>query len=70
MMERRFEAWDYQTVQQLEQLCRDLPIMPRTAADAFFEAASAATESEVESAERPNGRVSLFRSPSEPEVHQ
>lgn len=46
MIEKRFESWDYHTVQQIEKLCGVLPILSRGKAMTFFEKASVATKKE------------------------
>jgi hypothetical protein len=57
MTEKRFESWDYRTVQEVEQLCNALPIVPRTKAAAFFEQAGRATKQDADGVERQSGRV-------------
>jgi hypothetical protein len=57
MTEKRFESWDYRTVQEVEQLCNALPIVPRTKAAAFFEQAGRATKQDANGVERQSGRV-------------
>lgn len=56
-MERHFDKWDYQAVQELEQLCRTLPVLPRERASAFFKAAKKATGGDGDPVERQAGKV-------------
>jgi hypothetical protein len=36
VIEKHFQRWDYQAVQELEQICRTIPILPHDKAMAFF----------------------------------
>lgn len=56
-MERHFDTWDYQAVQELEALCRTLPILSRERASAFFNAAKKATSGDGDPVERQVGKV-------------
>ena len=56
-MERHFDNWDYQAVQELERLCKTLPILARLRASAFFKEASKATGGDREPVERQSGRI-------------
>jgi hypothetical protein len=57
MTEKRFESWDYRTVQKIERLCNDLPIVPRSRAEAFFQRAGRATKQKADGVERQSGHV-------------
>jgi len=57
MIEKRFGAWDYHSVQQAEQLCTALPILPRSKAMDFFKQAERVTSEDVKVVERQGGRV-------------
>lgn len=57
MTEKRFESWDYQTVQKIEQICKGLPILPRPQVATFFEEAARVTKQDVKGVERQSGRV-------------
>ena len=56
-MERHFDKWDFEAVQELERLCRTLPVLPREKASAFFKAAKKATGSDGDPVERQAGKV-------------
>ncbi len=56
-MKRHFESWDYQAVQELERLCRTLPVLPRQRASAFFREANKAVGSDGDPVERRAGKV-------------
>jgi hypothetical protein len=57
MTEKHFESWDFQTVQKIERMCDDLPILPRSKVASFFEQASRVTKQDVKAVERPRGEV-------------
>lgn len=56
-MDRHFDNWDYQAVQELERLCLTLPVLPRDRAAAFFSAASKTTGDDGEPVERHSGNL-------------
>jgi hypothetical protein len=56
-MKRHFKKWDYEAVQQIEQLCSTLPVLPRERAAAFFNAAKEATGGDGDPVERQAGKI-------------
>lgn len=57
MIEKRFESWDYHTVQQIEKLCGILPILPRGRAMTFFEQAGRLTKKEFKVVESQSSSI-------------
>lgn len=57
MIEKHFQRWDYQAVQELEQMCRTIPILSRGEAKAFFKEAGRLTKRDVKVVERPSGAI-------------
>ena len=56
-MERHFDNWDYQTVQELERLVRTLPILSREKASEFFKQAKKVAGGDGDPVERQSGKV-------------
>jgi hypothetical protein len=47
VIEKHFQRWDYQAVQELEQMCRTIPILNRGEAIAFFKEAGRLTKRDL-----------------------
>jgi hypothetical protein len=56
-MERNFQRWNFDAVQELDRLCRSLPILSRERAMAFFQEAQMVTSTHSEPVERTMGRI-------------
>lgn len=56
-MERHFDNWDYQAVQELERLARTLPVLSREKASEFFKQARKTTGSDGDPVERQTGKL-------------
>lgn len=57
IIEKQFEAWTYHIVEELEQLCSTLPILPPTEAMIFFKEAGLAIGEEIDVIEREGGKI-------------
>ncbi|MGA2678733.1 MAG: hypothetical protein ABSF37_05445 [Sedimentisphaerales bacterium] len=57
MIEKHFPNWDYYVVQELEELCRTLPVLSPERANAFFKEANQATRSDAKVVDRQSGRL-------------
>ena len=57
MIEKNFSNWDLSAVQELEKLCRTLPILPTDRAKAFFKEASRATKAKAKVVDRESGNL-------------
>jgi len=57
MIEKHFDDWDYYAVQELEEMCRSMPILSSDRAKAFFKQASRATKSGAKVVERQSGEL-------------
>ena len=57
MIEKHFQEWDYYAVQELEQLCYTLPVLPREKANAFFKEARRVTGGGNKEVERHTGKI-------------
>jgi len=60
MLINKYSCWNYSTVQELENLCSTLPMLPENRAKVFFEKAGKITKQKAKIAKRPAG--SLFES--------
>ncbi len=57
MIEKHFQQWDYNAVQELEQICQTLPILPQKQAMAFFNQANQVAKSNAKAIERQSGSI-------------
>ena len=57
MIEKHFVNWDSSAVQELEKMCRNMPVLPSERARAFFNQVSRATKSDSKVAERVSGKL-------------
>jgi hypothetical protein len=57
IIERQFEGWTAFIVEELEQLCSTLPILPPSEAMKFFEEAGLATGKGIDAVEREGGKI-------------
>jgi len=57
MIEKHFPNWDYGAVQELDGMCRTLPVLPSDRAKAFFKQASRVTKSDAKVVDRQSGKL-------------
>jgi hypothetical protein len=57
IFEKRFDEWDLKSVREIEQLCLNLPVLPRSKAMTFFKKAGSLTKKDIKVIERQSGKV-------------
>jgi hypothetical protein len=57
MIERHFSDWDNTAVQELEKMCRNMPVLPSQRAKAFFKHANRAAKSDAKVLDRSSGNL-------------